>query len=320
MIGALLDGARPKLRSMQEVLIARVMSIIARFRAWRGAWGGALLLLASLVFVAGSVVSISRLDLSSEQLRLYPLAFLVLVFVPLTIAYSAVNMMVMGHAARARIGFWQGVKVTVYAQIAELLPVPGGIAVRAAALMKASGKGWQSVELVLAFSILWVACASVGAGIALGSNHWIGFALAAGGLIISLGVCAWIAIRFGGRIALAALGLRLMGLILTALRLATSFSIIGLSLPFLASFTFAFSTIAGSAASIAPGGLGIGESLSALLAGPSGVAPAAAFLAVALSRLSGVAVNLLLVGLFMLANLRQQVTARENDTVPSNTI
>jgi hypothetical protein len=48
MIGTLLDCARPQRQSAQEAQIARVMSIIARFRAWRAAWRGSLLLLASL--------------------------------------------------------------------------------------------------------------------------------------------------------------------------------------------------------------------------------------------------------------------------------
>ena len=55
----------------------------------------------------------------------------------------------------------------------------------------------------------------------------------------------------------------------------------------------AFATIAGSAAAIAPAGLGVSEILSAALAPIVSVGPATAFLAVALNRIIGLSVTAL---------------------------
>lgn len=306
MGNAILHRTRPKLEAVLHNLLHRAMALAEATRVRRAAWRTPLLAIAALIFVIGSAISLYHLDLSARELRWEPLALLVAVFVPITIAYSALNMMVMAKAADARLMFWQGVRVTAYAQVAELLPVPGGIVVRTAALIRAGGGGRQSAELVLAFSVLWVSCAAAGAGIALAGDKPAGMILGWGGAATTFAVTTWIGLRYGGAVAFTALMLRLFGIALTAARLATSFAVIGVALPYVSSFTFAFATIAGSAASIAPGGLGIGESLSALLAGSAGVVPAAAFAAAALSRVCGIVVNMLIAAAFTLAGIRPE--------------
>jgi hypothetical protein len=253
-----------------------------------------ILILAMLAFAAGCVISFRQLNISPAQLHAIPLMLLALVFVPLSIAYSAVNLMLMGKAADAHIGFGQGLRASVYAQVAELLPIPGGAIVRTTTLMKAGVSGLRSTSLVLAFSLLWIACAACGAGIALADQGWVAIGLGIGGGVCALAIAAWLAWRFGYWIALTATCLRVAGIALIALRLATSFAAVGVAMPWLASLTFAFATVAGSAASIVPAGLGVSEALSALLASPSGVTAAAAFLAAALSRLVGFAINMTL--------------------------
>lgn len=293
----------PKLAFVLHRLTHWGMALTDGIRARSAAWRTPLLAISALVFLIGSAISLRSLDLSVSELKWGPLLALVILFVPATIAYSAVNMMVMAKALSTRLTFWQGVRVTAFAQVAELLPVPGGIVVRTAALMRAGGSGRRSAELVLAFSILWVSCAAAGTGIALVTESLAALVLGWGGAATTLAVASLIGFRYGGTIALTALLLRLVGIALTAARLATSFAVIGVFLPYISSFTFAFATIAGSAASIAPGGLGISESLSALMAGPAGVAPAAAFAATALSRVCGIVVNTLLAACFTLAGI-----------------
>jgi hypothetical protein len=288
--------------------IVQLTSLVERARQSLRRRQKPLLLLAIFAVVVGCGLSLDSLDLRWSDVRLAPLLTIAAIIVPLTIAYSALNMVVMAKAAKVRMSFWEGVRVTAYAQVAELLPIPGGAMVRTAALMKAGGKAGQSAELVIAFSLLWVACAACGAGIALRDNSWPLLILGGGGAAAVMATVVWIGFRFGAVLAAVALILRILGLALTAWRLATSFAVIGVTVSFVSSFTFAFSTIAGSASSIAPGGLGIGESLAAILAEPAGVASSAAFLATALSRLTGVVVCML----FALGSLALQRQPQES--------
>lgn len=267
---------------------------LQRIRAAVTAWRGPILALALVGVAAGCIISFRDLGIAPASLQPLPLLIILLVIIPASIAYSALNMMLMGHAAGVPVGFAQGVKVSVFAQVAEILPIPGGAIVRTAALVRAGSPAVRSAELVIAFSLLWIACGAAGAGLALAKLGWPALALAAGGAVGALTICGWLGARFGAFVAIAAVVLRGAGVALVAARLMLAFAVIGVTLPWLDSATFAFATILGSAAALIPAGLGVSEGLSALIAGPAGVAPAAAFLAAALSRLLGFAVNSLL--------------------------
>jgi hypothetical protein len=249
--------------------------------------------------VVGSALAVNHLDVSYSDLRPMPLLVIAVVVVPLSIAYSAVNMMLMARAACVPMTFANGVRVSVFAQLAELLPIPGGAIVRGAALVRAGNSKRSSAELVVAFSILWIACGAVGAGIALAHLHWPAYMLLAAGVMTSMGICAWLVARHNAYIAVTALALRVIGVALVAWRFVLAFLVIGINLPWSASMSFGFATILGSAASLVPAGLGVSEGLSALIAHPAGVAASAAFLAAALSRLTGFAVNLMLAAAYL---------------------
>ena len=244
------------------------------------------------------MLSIERLALKPSDLVLAPLMLLALGVVPTAIAYSSINMMLMGKAVGAPIGFVEGLRVSVFAQVAELLPIPGGAIVRTAALMNRGAGTLGSTAVVLAFALLWVSVAAVGGGLALLGTGIAGQALLVAGLAGSAGICAWLTNRFGWRIALPALVLRILGIALVSARTVLAFATIGLVLGWSDSLAFAFGVILGSAASIVPAGLGIGEGISALLAAPLAIAPEAAFLAVGLARLVGFAGNMIGVVIF----------------------
>lgn len=288
----------------------RFAQMLARLRSLRATWRKPLLVLAVLLFAGGSVYAVHDSGLRPEDLRAAPLLVLVLAVMPATLAYSAVNMMLMAHAARVPLSFREGVRISVFAQVAELLPIPGGALVRTAALKRAGTTTAKGAELVITFAVLWIACGGIGAGLALGHIGWPAHLLAGGSACVALAIAGWLAWRHGLRVALAATGLRLSGVALVAWRLALAFAAIGTALPLLDSAAFAFAAILGSAASIVPAGLGISEALSALLARPGGVDPAAAFLAAALSRLLGLGSNMLIALIYLAAgNARPQTPA-----------
>lgn len=290
---------------------ARLPALIARLRNLRTVWRVPLLVIAVLLFAGGTIYAIHDSGLRASDLHGLPLLVLLLAVMPATIAYSAINMVLMAQAARVPLSFRQGVRISVFAQVAELLPIPGGALVRTAALKRAGTSTAKGAELVISFAVLWIACGGIGAGLALAKVGWPAHLLAGGSLAVSLAIVGWLGWRHGPRVALAALSLRLGGVALVAWRLALAFAAIGSALPWLDSAAFAFAAILGSAASIVPAGLGISEALSALLAHPGGVEPAAAFLAAALSRLAGLFSNMLLALCYLAADsARPQAAAR----------
>ena len=260
-----------------------------------------LLVAALLVFAGGLIVSVSSLDLSLSDLALLPLLLLLFVLSPLTLAYSAINLQLMAKALGLQTGFWHGVRVSAYAQVAELLPIPGGAIVRTAALRQKGGKLGASSLIVLSFSLLWIACAAVSGGVAIlgfeeeptPALHLTAIGLLAFGGVTIIAMEILLMRRAGAGVALAALVYRIVGLMLIAARIFVAFAIMGLFVEPVSSLLFAFATILGSAASLVPSGLGIAEALSAALAELTGtVAPAAAFLAIAINRICGLLVNM----------------------------
>jgi uncharacterized protein (TIRG00374 family) len=100
-----------------------------------------------------------------------------------------------------------------------------------------------------------------------------------------MGILGWLAWKASLQIAFYSLAHRFIGIVLLSARLFLAFQAIGVALPFIKAFPVTLAIIAGSAASITPGGLGISEVLGALIASVVQVAPAAAFLAIGLDRL-----------------------------------
>ena len=287
-----------------ERLFAQTAALSAAFSRNRARFRLPLLLLALALFLGGSIFSFRQLELDPGDLRMVPLLALVLLIAPAAVVYSAINMMLMGKAICVPVGFARGLRVSVYAQAAELLPIPGGTIVRAAALMRCGGGGMKSTGIVLAFALLWIAFAALGGGWALLGFGHVGQSLFAGGMIVVIAINFWIGRSYGWKIAFVASGLRLVGLALVAVRMVIAFAVLGLALQWAGAFGFAFGVILGGAASIVPAGLGIGESISALVAVPLAIDPAAAFLAVAIGRLIGLGVNMLGVVGFMALDAR----------------
>ncbi|WP_156423901.1 hypothetical protein [Erythrobacter sp. YT30] len=245
------------------------------------------------IFFGGLFYSITQLNLSWSDVQLAPLLFLLLVMGPLTLVYSGINMQLMAKAISVRIGFLHSIKVSAYAQVAELLPLPGGAIVRTAALMKEGASTRESATIVAGLALLWISCAAVGGGVALLSVRLVGEFLLVFGLVTVIATVFWLAKVANWSIALYALGLRALGLLLVASRITIAFLVLNVTIDPIDALAFGFAIILGSAAAIAPAGLGIGEALSALMAEPNGVAATAAFSAAAINRLAGFAVNMI---------------------------
>lgn len=251
---------------------------------------------ATVLFAGGLGWSFWTLGIRPWELAPAPVLILLCLFGPLGIAYGAVGMLLLARAGGASLKFGPALKVDAWAQLAEALPVPGGAIVRAGALVGAGAMAGRSALLVIGSALLWISLASLAAGLvlALGSVPAAAW-LAAAGLAGTLAVLAWLGWQAGWRITAWTLLHRLAGLVINAARLKVAFAAVHAAIPIQHALPFALASIAGSAASIAPAGLGVSETLAALMARSVAVAAPAAFLAVAVNRL----LALLAAGLFM---------------------
>ena len=266
-------------------------SAAKRVKAALSAYRVPLLGLAASVFAVGLAISISRLDLALSDIALGYIALSAMIFVPVAFVYGAANFMIMARGAGVKVSFASAFKTSCVAQFAEFLPIPGGAIVRGGALMRQGTRAASAAAHVTINALLWVACAAMAGGLSLGLENTIALIIALCGLAGILACTLWIATRAGILIAIAALVMRVVGLFIAGARLFAAFAAIGFVVAWLDLYPFVFATIAGSAAAIAPGGLGISEAAAAALALLSNIPPEAAFLAVGLNRLIGFAVS-----------------------------
>lgn len=256
------------------------------------------LAVALILFVGGSLWSAAHLSTTQAELSLWPAVTLFCLLTPLGLLYGAVGLLQLaaigGHPMTLR-DAW---RAAGYAQLAEALPLPGGAIVRSAALVQAGSTVARSVALVAGAALLWVALSASAAGLALyDRNPAIGSLMASCGLLVTIGLTTWIAKQAGMRIAGAVFLHRMIGLALMSARMFLAFMVVGEFLPATTACYFAFANIAGSAAAIAPAGLGVGEALAAAMATLIAVPPETAFIAVAINRVISVVSCATLVGI-----------------------
>lgn len=249
-----------------------------------------LLAAAAALFLAGLAVSAARLELRAADLAPLPALAILLVFAPLTLGAAALSLQLAGRTAGRRLGFRAALAWSAGAQIAELAPLPGGAVMRGAALVRAGASPGRSGAVVALTAALTLALSLVAASLPLLlSGHAAGVWLLAGAGAGALAATGAILHQAGAGVAAASLAVRALGLGLAALRLWLAFRAIGAPLPLVDSALFAAAATLGAASGLAPGGLGISEALGAAAAPLVAAAPAAAFLALALNRLLGLA-------------------------------
>lgn len=280
-------------------LTQRALMWRARLRDGAQAWRLPLTLLGAGLFIGGSWLSFRHLGVSPADLRPGPL-LAQLLLTPLSLLYGGIGMTLLARGAGMHIPLRRATAQSSYATLAEILPIPGGALVRAGALIAGGARPAQSWALVLLAAVMWISLAALGCGLTLiGHGVFGGPLLALAGLAGTLASCLGLARMADWRAALLNLGHRLAGLALLAVRLQLAFLCLGVVLPLSDTLPFALANIVGSAASIAPAGLGISESFAAGAAGWVAIAPAAGFLAVGLDRVILLAAS----ALFALATL-----------------
>jgi len=222
-------------------------------------------------------------------------AWLIVVgLVLVTICMNALVFLITARVGSVRMNTGRALVVTIMSTAANLLPLPGGAAVRTVALAS-DGIGYkQAVALTLLVGMAWlgIAAAIASAGLFFLELHFYGF-------IAALLACVAATIALSGLrgfknadvIHLGALASTQFGLAITGgLRLYFCFQALGEVAAFDQILVLLFAPVASAFVGIAPAGLGLTELTAAGLAALVSVAPAAAFVAAALNRITGLMV------------------------------
>ena len=283
---------------MSEPLSQHIIPKIDWLRSILSTNRNLLLFLALILFVGGTMISVQSLELTWSKLRWSAIFTLLFLLVPISLIYGAVNMMVLARSAGLRLSFATSLRISSFAQLAEFLPVPGGAIVRGGFMMQHGVQAKSAFMHVVVNALLWVLLSAAAAGIAISAFSPIGFFLVTLGGIGAAACAIWIWRVSHIGLALAAFGVRIFGLLLVGLRVFAAFTALNFSMSLLGVYPFAFASIMGSASSLAPGGLGVSEALSAVIATAIEVSPSAAFLAVGIDRICGLVVSGIASGFF----------------------
>jgi len=265
-----------------------VTHILPRLRAFAQRRRKTLTVCAGVVFVGGFIVSLGSLKLDPTAISITPLILMTAVLAPLSLGLAAFGLQLSAHALGRKMGFHEAFAFSAFARITELLPVPGGAMTRGAALMRAGASLADSARMIGVTALLTLSMSvALGGAPLLLAGYKIGYAVIAGGAVAATGATIWIARCSDARTAVLMVVLRLASLGVNVLRIVAAFSAIGFAVGPVRSAIFVVCDSLGSAFAIAPGGLGVSEIIAAALAQFIAIAPAAAFLTVALNRMAG---------------------------------
>jgi hypothetical protein len=247
-----------------------------------------LFLLMALVFISGLGFSVFRNPSLLVEANLLAFAAIALVSFPAVLATSIARYQLLALASGKNITFRSAARIVVTGIAANVLPLPGGIIVRAAGLTE-NGKGFtRATRYSLAATLLWIGVATVFSSafaIYLELLLFGATGLIAGSILILGGWRAFPKdVVHGIPSRIMATNLILMGFMTFQYWLA--FAATGESIGVEQA---AFLTICGPigvVVAIAPAGIGVTEVSAAALSTLVGVDPARAFVALALSRIA----------------------------------
>ncbi len=311
--GALRRDAMPAAGDHTHMQMAeRISPLIDRCRAWLAPRKQALkkiaLGVALVLFTGGLVLSLRATPDIMDRIRLAPFVIMTAALLPAGVAMSAADFQILARLSGVRVKFRQALEITLYSRAANMLPIPGSMAVRMAVL-KASGATFvRSGGLMALFTGIWG-----GAGFCFSALWLFGQApalyawiFAAVGAAILAG--CWIAVRWSRLdlhlVSLSA-ALRVAMIVLEALVLMMAVQAVGVDAHY---HQTAILVVASFIASVVPAGLGVRETLMAALAPIAGIDPATGFLAGAAARLAGMA-SLALLSVIAIAARREFANA-----------
>jgi len=280
------------LHAKSQVLIARLVSLVELRALQNPFWRRVILVGAALGFVIGIVLSIRAQPQVIYNLQWLPVLWLVALTIPATIALNAWEFVLSARLIGHHIEFRSALETTIIGGVANMLPLPGGIMVRVAAL-KAAGaslKHGMSTTLFVAWIWFGVAFAYAGAWMmTLGATNAGAVFLVSGIVILLISFTATMRLLKKWRVTMHLTVIKLGLVLIDAARVYLSLWALSSSSSFGQASVLTASSVVGSAISIVPAGIGIREGVAALMGPLVGLAASSAFLATSLNRLFGLA-------------------------------
>ena len=268
----------------------QLLPALTSLKKWSAIHRKRLIVVGLTAFIGGLAYSIDSLGLTREQIRIEPLLWNLLLLAPLGAVLISVELILCARACGCRITPIRAISATSVGSIANLLPVPGSMIARGAALVGAGARLRDAGVILIAAGAAWIGVALFATGAALLGIHWAAIPVGIVGALVATGAACLIA-RFGGwRIALALMGLRIAMVVLQAWRLFLCFAVIVYISGIRESIYFSAAYVTATASAVIPAGLGLTEGISALMALLIATPPASAFTAMALNRLQALAV------------------------------
>jgi len=273
-----------------ERLVARVEQLRSLAR---NPWARRIALLpAALIFTLGLVLSIRLLPDQIALIAPLLLILIAIVGVPVRLAIATWELKLNAALIGASLRWAESVRTTLFASAANMLPLPGGPLVRAAALKLAGGTVISSGTVTALSGLAWLGLAFLAGGYFVAANNpLVGGAFIATGGVALVG-CTWGLYRSRQSPGLIVLlyAAKAAVIAINVVRMDWAFGSLGVETSVSQLTVFAIANVAGSLIAVAPGGLGIKEVVAAALAPLVGLDASTAFLAASLNRLVGLPV------------------------------
>lgn len=210
----------------------------------------------------------------------------------LLIALTSMEYQLTAQLSGISVPFKHSLRVAIYAGLANLLPLPGGILVKLERLNAQGVKLLSALWSNIFVGGVWVGLASVTAGVVLYLHNErlaAAFAAALGLILVSLPVALLrkpVMVRLS--LTLRAIALETAFIVIASARIRLTGQALGVDLDLTGSVLLAVTSVLATTIGIIPGGWGIWELLSAAIAPLIGLAPAVALLTAATVRLQNI--------------------------------
>ncbi len=261
---------------------------------------------AAVLFAYGLYRAIDRRPDLLDNLQWLPIAG-TLMLVPVTLLLMTIRFMVSCRAIGSQITLRSSWKVVILGSAANILPIPGGIMVRVAAMSRGGASLGKSIGINLDLTVCWLGVAALYSAVAAAAvgNSPLGMVFLCIGAG-SVGLSMWLLIRRTGRGAMSVTlaGIQTIATLVDIVRVWLCFQALGLTEHLVKVMGLSISSVAGSIVTVIPAGLGVREWVAALLAPVFQLAPEAAYLGSTLNRIAVLAVVLVMTVIVFLIEWR----------------
>jgi hypothetical protein len=215
-------------------------------------------------------------------------ALLLVVGAPLGICVLTLEQHVSTLMAGVHVRIGSSFTTAVTASAANYLPLPGAALVRIGALTRAGSGAGRATSVAAVLGVMWLAVTSIATvpGLLLADRPLVALAAGVGGLVVLLAAATIFGDRYGvpGPVIVAAAMVVMVKVALTGLTIYWGLRAVGEVVSPWTALLISASAVIASALGLAPGGLGVREFFSGVLAAIGGVDPALATLGTVVER------------------------------------